>query len=178
MKNKFKIIFKKALVPLIIFLSAFFIFQVTYASQVSFSNPRIDEFVHHSQFIIGAIGIILFLFLLITHIKIKWIKITLGIIIVPIFLIMLLGLLFVSYGVLSDSNSYARFYFYKNDGFKYFVTSERYVAFSGSRELKYYEEKDLILFLKTRKELSDAEVLSLQPLTQAAADSLWQKYQR
>ena len=91
---------------------------------------------------------------------------------------MLLGLLFVSYGVLADPNSYARFYFYENDGFKYFVTSERYVAFSGSRELKYYKEKDLILFLKTRKELSDAEVSSIQPLSQAAADSLWQHYQR
>jgi len=178
MKNNFKLILKKALVPLITFFATFLLFQLTYASNVSFSNPRIDEFVHHSQFIIGAIAIILFMLLIITHIKIKWIKITLGILMVPIFLIMLLGLLFISYGVLADSNSYARFYYYENDGFKYFVTSERYVAFSGGRELKYYKEKDLIFFLKARKELTDVEVSSLQPFTQAAAESLWEKYQR
>ena len=178
MKNNFKLILKKALIPLIIFFAAFFIFQVTNASEVSFSNPRIDEFVHHSQIIVGAIVIILFLFLVIAHIKTKWIKVTLGIFMVPIFLIMLLGLLFVSYGVFANSDAYARIYFYENNGFKYFVTSERYVAFSGSRELKYYKEKELILFLKTQKELTDIEVSSLQPLTQAAAESLWQKYQR
>ena len=151
---------------------------MTYASNISFSHSRVDVFVHHSQYFIGFVIILLILFFLIVKMKVKWIRVTISIFIVPVILCMLIGLIVVSYGVLAPSVCYARYYFYEHENYKYYVTSERYVAFSGSRELKYYKEKDLILFFKRRKELTDVDLSIIKPLAQAAADSLWEKYQR
>jgi hypothetical protein len=178
MRKNSKFMFYKTLILLNVLFTAFFIFQLTYASNISLSNSRIDQFVHHSQVFCGSVVIILFLSLLIIHLKNKWIKITLGIIILPISLTMLLGLTVVSYGMLAPSDSYSRFYFYEKDNFNYYVTSERFAAFSGGRELKYYKEKELVLFLKRRIELTETDIANIKQLAQSAADSLWQKYQR
>jgi hypothetical protein len=155
MKESTKIKLAKVIKVLLVLLCTLLIFQVTLAPNFSFSNNIVDNLFYSTSSYVGLSILLLLFILLILRSNRKWIRILSIIAIVPVGLFFLISLLFMLPILLAD---YPRYYFFEKDGFHYYVVSERLFAFEGSRELKYYKEKTLWLFLKERKIVDEHEL--------------------
>lgn len=154
-----KILLKKTILLLMAFSLIVIIYQITLAQNISFSNDIIDHYFHFSEFsMLVFLGLLMIIYLVLISSR-AWQKILLGITIIPVVLILLISIFFLSGAVFAPSQANARYYFYKKDGYNYYIVSERYVAFEGSANIKIYKEKPLFLFIKERKVVNDDELL-------------------
>ena len=134
------------------------IYQLLYADHYSFSNDRIDLFLHHSTASNTVFVIFLILLLLLLYSKKIWQRLLLGLLTLPVIGILLLFLLF-SAGIVGLLQEFLiRQYFYQKDGFNYYLISERYAAFDHMNFV-IYKEKPVFLFLKKRERVNEAELI-------------------
>ncbi len=149
-----KIIISIIIISLLIYLS-----QITFAKSISFSSDQVDHFFHFTENNILLLVLILILVLIFYNSKETWQKIILGIIGIPILLVFFVATLFSLGVIFTTKSANLRYYFYDRDGYNYYVISERFWAFEGSSNLKYYKEKPLFLFIKHRPEVTKQELI-------------------
>jgi|WetSurMetagenome_2_1015567.scaffolds.fasta_scaffold40115_4 hypothetical protein len=153
-----KRLINKIIISLIIISVLIYLFQITVAKNLSLSSDQVDHLFHFTQNTILLLVFILILALIFYNSKETWQKITLGIIGIPILLIFFVATLFSLGVIFTPKSANIRHYFYEKDGYNYYVISERFWAFEGSSNLKYYKEKPLFLFIKHRPEVSEHEI--------------------
>lgn len=175
MQSSIQSVLIKILKGIIVLLIIVYLFQVTFAERISFNNFIIDNFFYFASYF-SLITIALFssvLMFLIT--KNRWLRISSFIVTIPFGFMLFILLLFTVPTVLTD---FPKYYFFKKDGYHYYVTSERVFGFEGSRNLKFYKDKKLVLFLKERLRVSESELIlnSIDPNKQSS--KLWELYSR
>ena len=152
----------KILITLIIFLLIIFLYQVTFAEKFSFSNPNIDNFFYFTKWTI--LLSIIFSFILFVFINVKRLgqKIAIGIVSFPIIIIFFVAVYFSIRIVLFGSSVNIRYGFLEKNNYTYYVISERFFAFEGSPNLKYYKEKTIFWFIKNRQAINENELNNLE----------------
>jgi uncharacterized BrkB/YihY/UPF0761 family membrane protein len=141
MKDSIKSVVNTILIIAIILLGSLLLFQWTYADQISFSNDMIDHILHFTSVVVLITIILLLLNYAFLHVKKRWHKFVLGAVATIAIFFWLISLLFSSYVVFSSEKTNERYYFSESDGYKYYIVSERFVAFSGSPDIYFYKEK-------------------------------------
>jgi hypothetical protein len=158
MTEEKKLLLKRVILITLFFIVSIFIYQITWAQNISFSNNMIDNFFHFSKNTIALFIIVLILWYLFLISKKTLHKNIIGFSLIPIVLLFLLSLLYLSAPVFAPSKANIRHYFYEKNGYSYYLVSERYWAFEGSSNLRIYREKPLFLFLKERVSVSEEEL--------------------
>lgn len=154
-------IVKKVILIILLILIIIFVFQITFAKSLSFSNDNVDHFFHFTQntIIISIVSIIL-LFLFINS-KRTGHRIVIGMVSLPVILLFIVSVIFSIGIVFKNDSTNVRYYFFNKDGYSYYVVSERFYAFEGSSNLQYYKEKPLVFFIKQRVYVSEEELNDL-----------------
>ena len=145
-KEKFKKLLIKIINAALLVSILILIFEITFADKCSFSNDRVDLFIHHTQtplmvFILLSILVLLFLFS-----KKNWQKLVTSILAIPFLLIMLFIILFFSKFITMPDEVFVRHYFYQKDGYNYYIVSERYAAFESRNLIEYTRKNQYFYF--------------------------------
>ena len=144
---------KKIVISLIIFFTLIFIYQITFAKNISFSNDIIDRYFYYTQTQNAIFIFFLLLCLLFLNSKQTWEKVISVALILPTFIFLLLGIFFIS-GVVGNDSTNVRHYFFNKDGYSYYMISE------GRLNIKMYKEKPLFLFIKELKVVNRKRIKS------------------
>ncbi len=158
MKDPIKTIFFKVAVSITLSLILFFIFQITYADQLSFSNVKIDHILHFTSSTVFILIVLMLFGIILLVSKRMWLKILAAAGSLLSMLLLLVTLVFASMIIFSSDKTNYRYYFSEKDGYKYYAISERFVAFEGSSEIHLYKEKTLFAFVKRRLQVTEEEL--------------------
>ncbi len=134
-----------------------YLYELTIGNYISFGNLSIDYLFYYttlSLFLFNLACVALYLYCIQ---KRKSLKIISLIIFFPV------GLLFLIYfplniDLVTGTKNYDKYYFYEKNNTKYYIISERFTALDGP-ELKIYEEKPIIGFIKERVPANEQKLI-------------------
>ncbi len=149
---------EKIILGAILLFSLLFLYQITIASNISFSNGIIDRLLHFCEVPVFIFVVILVLVYFFNKLKRLGQRIAIGLISLPVVFIFIVTILFSSGIVFASDEAMIRYYFFEKGDYSYYVISERFYAFEGSSELKIYKEKPILLFLQARYNVSEDEL--------------------
>jgi hypothetical protein len=175
MKPHIKIQVVQLLDGALVLLGIIFLIQITLPSTLSFSNNVIDNLFRFGRYIVAICILSCVVGRIVLSTKRHWIRVISAIVGIPFGFLFLVTIPILSGGLFANSPKY---YFLEKDGYHYYVTSERYWAFQGSRELKFYKERSLFIFVKERFNVPEEELRALGIDPYRPSEKLWELYGR